>query len=272
MSDLLDMTLNKPKVMGILNITPDSFSDGGNFLSVTHAVEHARKLILEGADILDIGGESTRPGAAKVTVEEELSRIVPVIEAIRQFSNIPLSIDTSKTPVMAAGLAAGANIINDVNALRAEGAVALAAKAGVPVCLMHMQGAPRTMQHNPEYTDVVTDVCHFLQSRVDECVVAGIEKNNIWLDPGIGFGKNLEHNQLLLKQIKQLVKLGYPILIGVSRKSMFGHWLQRDTADRMVPSIIAGLWAMTQGAAILRVHDVQATRDAIVVWQTLSAE
>lgn len=256
---------NRPLVMGILNTTPDSFSDGGRFYAASPALDHALRLVEEGADIIDVGGESTRPGAAAVAVEDELQRVIPVIESIRQRSDIAISIDTSKTDVMRAAVMAGANMVNDVNALQAQGAVTACAQLGVPVCVMHMQGEPRTMQTNPQYDNVVDDVKSFLQQRIASCVQGGIEHHNIIIDPGFGFGKTLAHNLLLLKYLNAFSALNLPVLVGLSRKSMLGQMLDVDVDQRLPGSIAAAVLAWTKGARIFRVHDVRPTVDALKV-------
>ena len=255
--------------MGILNVTPDSFSDGGHNSNVEQALKHALQMVAQGADILDIGGESTRPGAKAVGVQQELDRVIPVIEAIREHSDIPISLDTSKTEVMRAGVGAGANMINDVNALRAEGAIAAVSSLQVPVCLMHMQGQPRTMQHNPQYEDCVADVIAFLLQRVEACVQGGIARCEIALDPGFGFGKTLPHNIALFRGLDRFVRTGYPVMIGVSRKTMIGEMIGRPVEQRVTGSAVAAAIAASQGVAIVRVHDVAETRDAMVVMQML---
>ncbi|MCW8907203.1 MAG: dihydropteroate synthase [Sedimenticola sp.] len=252
--------------MGILNVTPDSFSDGGDFISPGAALEHARELVAEGADILDIGGESTRPGAGAVSDQQELDRIIPVIRAIAAELPVPLSVDTSKPVVMREAVAAGAGMINDVLALRAEGALQTASDLGVPVCLMHMQGEPRTMQHNPRYDDVVSEVARFLSRRVDAAVAAGIPRDRLLLDPGFGFGKSLAHNLTLLHRLSRFESLGLPVLVGVSRKSMIGALLGDVPVDqRLHGSVAAAVMAVERGASIIRAHDVRATADALRV-------
>lgn len=254
----------QPMVMGIVNVTPDSFSDGGRFLRPEIAVAHALKLVEEGADILDIGGESTRPGADPVSAQDELERVIPVIEALVQRCRVPVSIDTSKPEVIHAAVRAGASMINDVNALRADGALAAAAAAAVPICLMHMQGKPRTMQADPHYQDVVREVTDFLAERVAACVEAGIPRGFITVDPGFGFGKTLAHNLALLRHQEKLRDLGLPLLIGISRKSMLGAITGRQSPDqRLAASIAAAVLTTERGAAILRVHDVAETVDAV---------
>jgi dihydropteroate synthase len=252
--------------MGIVNVTPDSFSDGGKFLSHESAVSHALRLIEEGADVLDIGGESTRPGAAPASLQEELDRVMPVIEALAP-GDTPLSIDTQKPTVMAEAIRAGVSMVNDVNALLAGGALEICAASASAVCLMHMQGEPRTMQVNPFYGDVVGEVHAFLVGRVEACIGAGIARSRIVVDPGFGFGKSPEHNFAMLRELQQFAALGLPVLAGLSRKSMFKTLLGRDTADRLVPSVVAALIAAQHGASILRVHDVRETCDALRVWE-----
>jgi dihydropteroate synthase len=259
------LSLDTPLVMGIVNITPDSFFDGGKFLSHEAAICHGLRLIDEGADILDIGGESTRPGAATTSLQEELDRVMPVIHALAA-GDTPLSIDTQKPAVMAEAIRAGVAMVNDVNALRAAGAAEVCAASGAAVCLMHMQGEPGTMQVNPSYMDVVAEVRTFLLARVETCIEAGITRDRIVVDPGFGFGKSPEHNFALLKQLQQFANLGLPVLAGLSRKSMFGALLGRDTADRLVPSVVAAVIAAQHGASILRVHDVRETCDALRLW------
>ena len=259
----------RPLVMGIVNVTPDSFSDGGRYLDCDAAVAHALRLIDDGADILDIGGESTRPGAVPASFEEELARVMPVIEALGSCGT-PLSIDTQKPEVMAEAIRAGVSMVNDVNALRAAGAVEVCAGSRVAICLMHMQGAPDSMQTSPAYVDVVAEVKAFLLQRAAACVSAGIDQNRIVLDPGIGFGKSLDHNLALLRAMQQFATSGFPIMVGISRKSMFNALLGRTADDRLVPSVVAGLLAAQRGAAILRVHDVRETCDAVRVWQALA--
>jgi dihydropteroate synthase len=250
--------------MGILNLTPDSFSDGGLFLNKEKALQHVQQMINDGAQIIDIGGESTRPGAKDISIDEECQRVIPLIKAIRKTSDIPISIDTSKTEVMQQSVDAGASMINDVNALRVTGAVELVAKLDVPVCLMHMQGKPRTMQHTPSYKDVVHEVKDFLKQRIDTCIKAGISRENIIIDPGFGFGKTLEHNLTLFKHLTEFEELGVPLLVGVSRKSMIGAILDNAPADeRLHGSVALATLAAWMNANILRVHDVKATADAL---------
>jgi dihydropteroate synthase len=264
------LPLSRPLVMGIVNVTPDSFSDGGRFASVEAAVQQARRLIEEGADILDIGGESTRPGAAAVPVAEELARVLPVLEELSE-TPIPLSIDTYKPAVMAAALTAGASMVNDVRALREPGALAVLRGSDAAVCLMHMQGTPQTMQIDPRYEDVVGEVCGFLRERVEACEAAGIDRARIVIDPGFGFGKTKAHNIELLRHLGQLGVLGLPILAGLSRKSVLGTITARTVGERVHSSIAAALVAVYRGAAIVRVHDVGATRDALAVYEAIES-
>ncbi len=257
------LDLSRPRIMGILNVTPDSFSDGGRFLGREDALRQVDSMLADGADIIDIGGESTRPGARAVPVEEELARVVPVIEALRERSDAFVSVDTSKPAVMRAAVAAGADMINDVRALREAGALEAAADLQTPVCLMHMQGEPRTMQQQPRYDNVVKDVRDFLEQRLAACQQAGIARDRIVLDPGFGFGKSLQHNLELFRELPQLQVSGQPLLVGVSRKSMIGAVLDIPVAERMAASVaLAGL-AVWLGASIIRAHDVRETRDAV---------
>ena len=261
-SHTLDIT--QPCIMGILNLTPDSFSDGGLFINKEKALSHVRQMIDDGATIIDVGGESTRPGATEVSAEEECNRVIPLIKAIRRISDIPISIDTSKTEVMQQAIETGASMINDVNALRAKGAVELVAKLNVPVCIMHMQGQPRTMQHTPNYNNVVREVKEFLQQRIEVCLKEGIKKENIIIDPGFGFGKTLDHNLSLFKHLEEFAQLGVPLLVGVSRKSMIGAVLNDAPADeRLHGSVTLAALAAWMNTNILRVHDVKATSDAL---------
>ena len=258
-----------PQVMGILNMTPDSFCDGGQFNQLDKALLHVRQMIDEGADIIDIGGESTRPGASAVSAEEELHRVIPIIEAIRAESDIPVSIDTSKPTVMHEAVRAGANMINDVRALQEAGAVEVAAELGIPVCLMHMQGQPRSMQNQPHYTNVVEEVLQFLLGRVECCEAAGISRDRLVIDPGFGFGKTLHHNLELFHGLERFVATGLSVLVGVSRKSMIGQVLDIPVEARMPASVaLAGL-ASWLGAAIIRAHDVQATVHAVRMCQAI---
>lgn len=257
------------RVMGILNTTPDSFSDGGLWTDPGRAVERALEMVAQGADIIDVGGESTRPGARSVGTQQELDRVLPVVEAIVAQSDVTVSIDTSKPEVMMAAVAAGAALINDVLALRQEGAPEAAAALGVPVCLMHMQGMPRDMQADPRYTDVVGEVEEFLLQRARVCEAAGIARDRIWIDPGFGFGKTLQHNVALFRALPRLCGHGYPVLVGVSRKSMLGALTGKAVEDRLAASVTAAALAARRGAAVLRVHDVAETVDALKVMQSL---
>jgi dihydropteroate synthase len=265
------LRLDQARIAGIVNVTPDSFSDGGKFLDPQRAIAHGLQLVAEGADLLDVGGESTRPGAAEITAEEEIARVVPVIEALAKQTAVPIAIDTSKPEVMRAAVAAGAGFINDVYALRRDGALEAAASLGVPVCLMHMQGEPRTMQEAPQYFEVVEEVKRFLADRIFACELGGIERKRIVVDPGFGFGKTLEHNLALLRGLKQISGLGVPVLAGLSRKGMIGTLTGRDLGDRVAGSVAAALIAVQNGASIVRVHDVAATRDTLAVWQGLAS-
>lgn len=257
------LDLTAPQVMGILNVTPDSFSDGGQFLAQDSALAQAKQMVADGAAIIDVGGESTRPGASVVSVEEEISRIVPVIEAIHAEIDIPISIDTTKPEVMRAAVKVGAGLINDVQALQVEGALATAAELAVPVCLMHAQGTPQTMQDNPQYNDVVSDVTTFLLDRVKACQQAGIAREQLILDPGFGFGKRAKHNLRLMKHLNQLVEQGLPVLVGVSRKSMIGKLLNVSVEERLAASLSLAALAVWQGAKIIRSHDVRDTVHAV---------
>ncbi len=263
------LALSRATVMGILNVTPDSFSDGGVFLSRENAVAHARRMAEEGADIIDVGGESTRPGAQPVSAQEEMDRVIPVIEALRGKISLPISIDTSKPEVMRAAVAAGAGFINDVRALRDEGALEAAASLHVPVCLMHMQGEPRRMQENPRYRDVVSDVGDFLRARLQAAQAAGIPAQRLVIDPGFGFGKTLEHNLELLRGLKKLQSLGAPILAGLSRKSLIGKALGLPVEERLYASVALALMAVQNGAGIVRVHDVGPTVEALRIYQAV---
>ncbi len=257
------LDLTAPQVMGILNVPPDSFSDGGQFLAQDSALAQAKQMVADGAAIIDVGGESTRPGASVVSVEEEISRIVPVIEAIHAEIDIPISIDTTKPEVMRAAVKVGAGLINDVQALQMEGALATAAELAVPVCLMHAQGTPQTMQDNPQYNDVVSDVTTFLLDRVKACQQAGIVREQLILDPGFGFGKRAKHNLRLMKHLNQLVEQGLPVLVGVSRKSMIGKLLNVSVEERLAASLSLAALAVWQGAKIIRSHDVRDTVHAV---------
>jgi dihydropteroate synthase len=257
--------------MGVVNVTPDSFSDGGRYFDAARALDHARKLIADGADIVDIGGESTRPGAAPVTEADELARVLPIVEALAKEGAL-VSVDTMKPAVMRAAIGAGAAMVNDVRALQEPGALEAIAKTGAAVCLMHMQGAPRTMQAEPRYADVVVDVRDFLVARAQACEAAGIARDRIVLDPGFGFGKTVQHNLALLRGLPVLVATGYPVLAGLSRKSTIGRLTGREVDDRMAGSLAAALSAVARGASIVRVHDVRETVDALKVWQAINEE
>ncbi len=261
--------LARPLVMGIVNITPDSFSDGGLHASTADAINHALQLVEDGADILDIGGESTRPGAAQVSEQEELDRVLPVIEGLRGVA-VPISIDTYKPSVMHAALRAGASMVNDVNALLAEGALHAAAQSDAAVCLMHKQGTPQSMQQRPVYRDVVDEVSAFLRERIAATEAAGISRNRIVIDPGFGFGKTVEHNLDLLRHLDRLSDLGVPILAGLSRKSMLGAITGREVDGRLAASVAVALLAVQRGAAIVRVHDVRETVDALKIWNAVN--
>lgn len=258
-----DVVFSSPAVMGILNVTPDSFSDGGKHNTLDKAYAEAMKMVEAGAEFIDIGGESTRPGAPEVSEEDELARVVPIIEKIRANSDVYISIDTSKAKVMEHAVNAGADLINDVRALQEPGALAIAAQLQVPVCLMHMQGQPRTMQMDPSYRNVVDDVNAFLLNRVQACVDAGIAKNAIMLDPGFGFGKSVTHNYELLANLESCMALGFPVLVGMSRKSMIGNLLNRSVDRRLAGSIAVATIAAQKGAHVIRVHDVEETMDAV---------
>jgi len=261
------LDLSRPCVMGVLNVTPDSFSDGGDFSSFDLALRRAERMVEEGADILDIGGESTRPGAARVSAQEEIDRVVPVIEALWSRVSPPLSVDTSKPDVMRAAVGVGAGMINDVRALRVPGALQAAVDAGVPVCLMHMQGEPGTMQIAPKYSDVVSEVRNYLRHRIDTCMRAGIAEDRLLVDPGFGFGKTLAHNLALLAGLEEICLLGLPVLVGLSRKSMIGTLTGRPVNERLGGSLAGAVLAVERGARLVRVHDVAATVDALrVAW------
>lgn len=255
--------------MGILNVTPDSFSDGNHFLSLDNALAHAHRMVEEGVDIIDIGGESTRPGSHAVSEQEELDRVIPVIEQLKKTTSVPLSIDTSKPSVMQAAITAGAFMINDTLALQAPGALAVAAQLAVPVCLMHKKGTSEHMQQAPQYDDVVVEVIDFLQQRIHCCEQAGIVRSNILIDPGFGFGKTLTHNLTLLNNLARFHDLGLPLLVGLSRKAMFGDLLKRPVSERLAASLSAMTVAVMKGAHIVRVHDVAASVDAVRVVSAL---
>lgn len=257
--------------MGIVNVTPDSFSDGGLYASTEGALCHATRLIEEGADWLDIGGESTRPGGSPVSLEEELHRTIPVVQALIS-KNTLVSVDTSKPEVMRAAIKAGAAMINDVNALQAPGALQAVAEGGVAACLMHMQGDPRSMQANPRYTDVVAEVKDFLRRRLNAALAAGIQPDRLVIDPGFGFGKTLSHNIELLRHLDHFMDMEAPVMVGLSRKAMLGKITGNQVGDRIHASVAAALLAKAKGARILRVHDVKATRDALAVYNAVSVE
>ena len=256
--------------MGVLNATPDSFSDGGLWSERGQALRHALEMVEAGADIIDVGGESTRPGAEPVSLQQELDRVIPLVEAIAAESDVAISVDTSKPEVMEAAVAAGAGLLNDVFALRAEGALETAARLGVPVCVMHMQGRPRDMQREPRYDDVVGEVEAFLLARAAACRAAGIAAERVLIDPGFGFGKTLEHNIALFHALPRFCSLGYPVLVGVSRKAMLGAITGRPVEQRAPASVAAALLAARAGASIVRVHDVAATVDALRVAERLT--
>ena len=262
------LTSGRPLVMGILNVTPDSFSDGGKFIDLNKAVSHARQMVDGGVDIIDVGGESTRPGAAPVSVEAECDRVIPVIEAIRTETEVALSCDTSKSEVMQAAATAGIDLINDVYALRAEGATHVASTSGLPVCLMHMQGEPRTMQGNPAYENLTGEIRSFFEERIAACVAAGIERDKLILDIGFGFGKTPAHNLTLVNRLRSFLDFNLPLLVGLSRKSTIGQIVD----DRLTGSLAGGLAALERGARIIRVHDVAETVAAVRVWRSIQAE
>jgi dihydropteroate synthase len=259
------LSLSRPLIMGVVNLTPDSFSDGGRFASVDQAVAYAQALVQEGADILDLGGESTRPGADPVTLAEERRRVLPVLERLAG-GNVPVSVDTRRPELMREAIAEGAAMVNDINALAAPGAIEALAATGAAVCLMHKQGDPQTMQAGPRYHDVVREVADFLRGRVAAAERAGIERDRIAIDPGFGFGKTFEHNLELLRAFERFTGLGVAVLVGLSRKSMLGKITGRDVGERAFASIAAAIIAVDKGARIVRVHDVAATRDALAVW------
>jgi len=257
--------LSRPLVMGILNVTPDSFSDGGRYLDAARALDHARRMVADGADLIDIGGESTRPGAVPVADDDEMARVIGLTETLAD-EGVAVSVDTRKPTVMRAAIAAGAAMINDVSALTAPGALEACAQGRVAACLMHMRGDPASMQQAPAYADVVGDVRDFLVARADACVAAGIARERIVLDPGFGFGKTLAHNLQLLRALPELAAMGYPVMVGLSRKSSLGLITGRDASERMPASLAAALAAVARGASIVRVHDVRETVDALKVW------
>ncbi len=261
------LDLSVPRIMGILNFTPDSFSDSGQFYQLDKALIHVEKMLNAGADIIDIGGESTRPNAEEVSVEQELERVVPLVDAVRRRFDCWISVDTSKPQVMAESATVGMDLINDIRALQEPQALEMAVKLGLTVCLMHLQGQPRTMQNNPQYQNVVEEVLQFLQKRTALCIQAGIKAENIIWDVGFGFGKSVQHNYKLLQQLSRFTAQGYPVLAGLSRKSMIGAVLDKSVEQRVVGSAAGALIAAMNGATILRVHDVDATADALKVWQ-----
>ncbi|WP_344964883.1 dihydropteroate synthase [Oceanisphaera sediminis] len=261
------LDLSSPRIMGILNLTPDSFSDGGHFVGHDAALRHALQMVKDGATLIDVGGESTRPGADAVAEQQELDRVIPVLELLRKELDCWISIDTSKAGVMRESVRAGADLINDIRALREPGALQVAADSGAAVCLMHMQGQPRTMQQAPDYENVTLEVADFLRQRLQACDEVGIPRERLCLDPGYGFGKRLEHNYELLGKVGELHALGLPLLVGMSRKSMLGQLLDREVDQRLAGGLAAHLFALSQGAQILRVHDVKEMADAMRVWQ-----
>jgi dihydropteroate synthase len=262
------LDLSETIIMGIVNVTPDSFSDGGQFFNITAALKHAMQLLDDGATILDIGGESTRPGAPDVTLEDELQRVIPIIKAIREQSDCVISIDTSKSEVMRQAIEAGADIVNDVRALQEPGALEVVAQyPDVVVCLMHMQGQPRSMQNDPHYNDLASEINDFFNQRIAACETTGIRQSQLILDPGFGFGKTLKHNYQILSQFNDFAQFGLPLLAGLSRKSMIGNLLNRDTKDRLAGSLAGALIAAQNGAHIIRVHDVKETADVLGVYQ-----
>ncbi len=263
------LDLSRPLVMGIINVTPDSFSDGGQHLQHEAAIAHAQQLIAEGADIIDIGGESTRPGAQPVSVQEELDRVLPIIEGLRG-APLPLSVDTCKPEVMRAAISAGVQMVNDINALQDTAAMNAIAAGNVAVCLMHKQGNPQTMQLQPHYQDVVAELSAFLRERIAAAQAAGIARERIVIDPGFGFGKTLAHNLNLLRHLDKLRELGVPVLAGLSRKSMLGALTGREVGDRVAASVAAALIAVQRGASIVRVHDVRETVDALKIWNAIN--
>lgn len=258
-------------IMGVLNITPDSFSDGGQYLTIDKAISRAQLMIDQGADMIDIGGESSRPDASQVSIDEEAGRVIPVIEALSKLINVPISIDTSKAKIMQLAIEAGASMINDVRALQSKSSLEIVASTAKDVCLMHMQGDPKTMQNNPIYTDVIDEIKHFFEQRIEACINAGISQNKIILDPGFGFGKTLNHNLEILRRLDEFKSFGLRILVGISRKSMIGSMLNnRNTDGRTIGSVIAAIIAFQNGANIVRVHDILETKDAFKVLQSVT--
>lgn len=271
------LELSRPRLMGILNVTPDSFSDGGllyknDALDLGLACDRVAQLAAQGAEIIDVGGESTRPGAKPVSLQEELDRVIPVVEWTARHLDVAISVDTSSPEVILEAARSGANLINDIRGLSREGAVEAVAKTGLSACLMHMQGTPETMQNNPVYQNVVADVSVSLRDRVATCLNAGIVADRLWLDPGFGFGKTLDHNLALLRNLPELVGLGFPVLVGFSRKSMVGKLLGRELRDRLPGSLALAMMALERGAKVLRVHDVAATRDIIDVFMAVEPD
>lgn len=264
---LLD--LSRPQIMGILNFTPDSFSDSGRFFTLDKALFQVEKMLNEGAEIIDIGGESTRPNAQIISLDEELNRVVPLVEAVRKRFDCLISVDSSKAEVFRQSAQAGADMLNDIRALQEPNALETAAELGLPVCLMHMQGTPQTMQQQPEYDDVLEEVGDFLNQRIFACLTAGIAKEHIILDVGFGFGKTVQHNYQLLKHLNLFVQSGYPVLAGLSRKSMIGAVLDKPVDQRVIGSVAGALLAVQHGAKIVRVHDVAETADALKIWQAM---
>ena len=260
------LDLSTPKIMGILNFTPDSFSDSGKFFQLDKALFQVETMLKQGASIIDIGGESTRPMAEEVTLEEELERVVPLVEAVRKRFDCWISVDSSKAQVMQEAAKVGMDLINDIRALQEPDALQTAARLALPVCIMHMQGQPRTMQLNPHYDDVVADILKFMQQRTEQCLASGIKKENLIWDPGFGFGKSVQHNYCLLQQFAVFCEQGFPVLAGISRKSMIGAVLDKPVEQRTVGSVAAALIAAMKGASILRVHDVAETADALKIW------
>ncbi len=267
----MGLRFDRPMVMGVLNVTPDSFSDGGRFNETELALAHVEQMLIDGVDIIDVGGESTRPGAEPVREQDEIERVIPLVEAIRSRFDVPISVDTSKPGVMRAAVAAGADMLNDVRALREVDAIEAVAELGVPVCLMHMQGEPREMQQNPQYDDVTDDVLQFLRERINACQVVGITRDKLLVDPGFGFGKSLAHHLTLLKELDRFKSLGLPVLVGLSRKSMIGAVLDKPVDERLYGSLAAASLALWQGASVIRVHDVAATKDVLRFCQAVKA-
>ena len=265
------LDLSRPRVMGVLNVTPDSFSDGGQFLDFDRALAHARAMLDDGADIIDIGGESTRPGSLPTPESDEIQRVIPIVETLAR-ADVLTSVDTMKPAVMRAAIAAGASMINDVCALQTPAAIDAVASSDVAVCLMHMQGEPRTMQSAPAYRDVVVDVRDFLKERAAACRAAGIEDDRIAVDPGFGFGKTVAHNLRLIRELASIVSLGFPVIVGASRKSTIGKLTGRAAGERLAGSLAAALAAVAHGASIVRVHEVRETVDALEVWRAIEGE